>query len=65
MYHKRSKKIDIKYHLIRDKVEDENGVVSLLLRVSSGEMVTDVLTKALATDAFEGHTISITGNVGL
>ena len=62
MYHKRSKHIDIKYHWIREKVGDEDGIVRLL-HVSSGEMVADILTKALATDAFEKHTISITGNV--
>ena len=62
MYHKRSKHIDIKYHWIREKVGDEDGIVRLL-HVSSGEMVADILTKALATDAFEKHTISIMGNV--
>ena len=62
MYYKQSKHIDIKYHLIREKVGVEDGIVRLL-HVSSGEIVADVLTKALATEAFEGHTISITGNV--
>ena len=53
MYHKQSKHINIKYHWIREKVRDEDGVVRFL-HVSSGEMVADVLiSKALATDIFE------------
>ena len=60
MYHKRSKHIDIKYHWLREKVGEEDGVVHLI-HVSSAEMVADILTKALAIDLFEGHTISITG----
>ena len=39
----------------------QDGVVRLL-HVRSGEMIADIVTKTLATDAFEGHTISITGN---
>ena len=61
MYHKKSKRIYIKYHWIREKVGDGDEIIRLL-HVSSGVMVTDILTKALATDAFNKHTTSITGN---
>ena len=40
---------------------DKDGAVRLLY-VCSGEMFADILTKALATYAFERHTISITEN---
>ena len=62
MYHKRSKHIDIKYRYIREKLADKDGVVSLL-HVRSGQIVADILTKTSATEAFEGHTISITEKV--
>ena len=53
MNHKLSTYIDIKYHWIKEKVGDEHGIVHLL-QVSSGEIVANIFTKALATDAFKG-----------
>ena len=45
IFHKRGKRIDIKYHGIREKVRFKNGVVSLL-HASSEEMVAVILTKS-------------------
>ena len=53
MCHKRSEDIDVKYHCIREKMGDEKGVVRLF-HFSKGEMVTDIVSKAFAIDAFKG-----------
>ena len=43
-------------------MEEEHRIVRLL-HASLGEMIADILTKALAINVFEGHTISITGKI--
>lgn len=49
-FHGRSKHIDIRYHFIRERVEQGELIVE---HVSSSNKKADVLTKALATVKFE------------
>ena len=49
-HHLRTKHIDVQYHFIREKVEEE---VIKLRYCPTQEMVADVLTKALARDKHE------------
>lgn len=49
-YHKRTKHIDIRYHFIREKVEE--GEISVHY-VSSDQQRADIFTKALPKDRFE------------
>ena len=49
-YHSRTKHIDIKYHYIRDAIENE----TIQLEYSpTDEMIADVLTKGLSRPQFE------------
>lgn len=48
-FHKRSKHIDIRYHFIREKFE-ENAFV--LEYISSKNMIADIFTKSLASERF-------------
>jgi hypothetical protein len=49
MFHDRSKHIEIRYHFIRDKVQ--RGVVRLQY-ISTGEHITNILTKPLVKGKF-------------
>ena len=49
-FHARTKRIDIKHHFIRDKVE--NGEL-ILKYCPSNDMIADMLTKALPRTLFE------------
>ena len=59
-HHKRSKHIDIKFHWIRDHVEDDGEVE--LEHCDTGDMDADLLTKALAFEPAVKHTKNMTGN---
>ena len=48
--HARTKHIDIRYHFVRDGVQ--NGVI-ILKYVATGEMIADILTKPLPKHPFE------------
>lgn len=50
MFHGRSKHIDIRYHFIRECIEQGEIVIE---HVSSENQWTDVLTKAMSTVKFE------------
>lgn len=56
-FHKRSKHIDIRYHFIREKY---NQNLFILNYVSTHEMIADMFTKALAKDKFQ-YFRSLTG----
>ena len=58
-HHKRSKGIDIKYHWLRQYTYESRTVE--LKRCATADMVTDVLTKALATELHEKHAVNISG----
>ena len=60
MYHKWSKHIDIKYHLIWEKVWVKNGIVHII-HVETDDMVADILTKSWLAEPFERHAGNITG----
>jgi hypothetical protein len=51
-FHKLSKHIDIRYHFIREKIEDEFIVLD---EVKSTENIADILTKALPEPAHRRH----------
>ena len=57
-YHGKSKRIEIKYHFIRDIVA--RGEV-LVKHIPTGSMVADPLTKPIARDVFQSHV----GSMGL
>ncbi|KAL8012295.1 hypothetical protein Plhal710r2_c045g0146791 [Plasmopara halstedii] len=48
-FHKRTKHIDIRYHFVREKVED--GQVALEY-ISTSNMLADILTKAVPASQF-------------
>jgi hypothetical protein len=52
-HHKRTKHIDIKYHFIREKVEDKTLDVKYC---KTDEMVADILTKAIPKVQFQKFT---------
>ena len=58
-HHKRSKHIDIKYHWLREHTY-ENGTVELV-HCATGDMVADVMTKALDGPLHEKHAVNATG----
>ncbi len=58
-HHKRSKHIDIKYHWLREYTFDNNTVE--LVHSLTGDMVADVMTKALVTDSHEKYARKISG----
>ena len=58
-HHKRSKHINIKYHWLREHIY-ERGTVDLA-HCATGDMVADVMTKALAADSHEKHARNISG----
>jgi hypothetical protein len=60
-FHKLSKHIDIRYHYIREKIEDEFVVLD---EVKSADNVADILTKALPEPAFRRHVHAL-GLVGI
>ena len=51
-HHNRTKHIDVKYHFIRDNVQQ--GLIKLLY-IPTNEMVADILTKSLPRDKHEKH----------
>ncbi len=57
---KRSKYIDIKYHWLRGEYTFENNTVELV-HCATGDMVADVMTKALAVESHEKHAMNISG----
>ena len=62
-HHKRSKHldiVDIKYHWLREYYTFENNTVELVHCVA-GDMVANVMTKALAADSHEKHARNISG----
>jgi hypothetical protein len=48
-FHKRTKHIDIKYHYIREKVENKQIVIKY---VPTNEQLSDIFTKGLNTNHF-------------
>ncbi len=59
-HHKRSKHIDIKYHWLREYTFEKNTVK--LVHCATGDMVADVMTKALlAANSHEKHARNISG----
>ena len=50
MYHARTKHIDVRYHWIREKIEDESMQVE---KISTNENPADMLTKVVTRDKFE------------
>ncbi|KAG5874788.1 hypothetical protein JTB14_015256 [Gonioctena quinquepunctata] len=48
-YHKRTKHIDVKYHYIRERAEDNTLIVCY---VASEDQLADILTKALPKEKF-------------
>jgi hypothetical protein len=61
VFHPRTKHIDIRYHYIREKVENREITI---IRVSSNENTADIFTKALSRPKFEVFTSSLgIGNV--
>jgi len=58
-HHKRSKHIDIKYHWLREHIY-ENGTVDLE-HCATGDMVADVMTKALDGPLHNKHAVNATG----
>ena len=58
-HHKRSKHIDIKYHWLREH-SYESGTVDLV-HCATGDMVADVMTKALDGPLHEKHAVNATG----
>ena len=58
-HHKRSKHIDIKYHWLREYIFENNTVK--LVHCATGDMVADVMTKALAANSHEKHDRNISG----
>ena len=54
--HSRSKHIDIRYHFLKEKVEE--GVI-LMEYVPTEEQVADIFTKPLPTATFEKHRLSL------
>ena len=59
-HHKRSKHIDIKYHWLREHTY-ENGSEELK-HCKTEDLHGDVMTKALASEDHNKHTIHISGN---
>ncbi|KAG3230124.1 hypothetical protein PI124_g24777 [Phytophthora idaei] len=49
-FHKRTKHIDIRYHFVREKVEDSQVVLQY---VSTIDMLADIMTKAITAVQFE------------
>jgi len=49
-FHKRTKHIDIRYHFVREKVEDGQVVLQY---VSTTDMLADIMTKAITAVQFE------------
>ncbi|KAG3230861.1 hypothetical protein PI124_g24042 [Phytophthora idaei] len=49
-FHKRTKHIDIRYHFVREKVEDSQVVLQY---VSTTDMLSDIMTKAITAVQFE------------
>ncbi len=58
-HHKRSKHIDIKYHWLREYIFKNNSVE--FVHCATGDMVADVVTKALAANSHEKHARNISG----
>ncbi len=58
-HHKRSKRIDFKYHWLQKYTFEINTVE--LMDCATGDMVADVMTKALAADSNEKHARNISG----
>ena len=54
--HSRSKHIDIRYHFIKDQVEQ--GTIQLEY-VGTRDQISDILTKPLSTELFEKHRWSL------
>ena len=50
--HDRTKHIEIKYHLVREQIQQEN---ILVIKVPTKENIVDLLTKPLDGDAFWQH----------
>ena len=50
MYHARTKHIDVRYHWIREKIEDESMQV---MKIPTSENPSDMLTKVVSKDKFE------------
>ena len=56
MGHARTKHIDIRYHFVREGVQD--GAI-ILKYVATGEMIADILTKPLPKHPFEKLVIQL------
>ncbi|MGM5101745.1 Ty1/Copia family ribonuclease HI, partial [Escherichia coli] len=54
--HSRSKHIDIRYHFIKDQVEQ--GTIQLEY-VGTKDQISDILTKPLSTELFEKQKLSL------
>jgi len=57
-YHRRTKHIALRWHFIREKVEE--GIVKLVY-ISTKAQIADLLTKPLTRDVFERFRSSILG----
>ena len=50
IYHARTKHIDVRYHWIREKIEDGSMHV---MKIHTSENPSDMLTKVISSDKFE------------